>query len=48
MPKYTKPKSKHRPTKRSKKTAWTLDDADWQRIQHIFPVKIIGTKGGRP
>ena len=39
---------KHRKTKRGKKVAWTLNDADWNRIKHIFPAKTVGFKGGRP
>ena len=38
----------HRKTKRGKKAAWKLDDADWHRIETLFPVKEIGPDGGRP
>jgi transposase len=38
----------HRKTKRSKKTAWKLDDDDWNRIKDIFPVKEVSPHGGRP
>jgi transposase len=46
--KTKKAKPKHRPTKRGKKVAWQLDDADWDRIGTIFPVKVVGPDGGRP
>jgi len=39
---------KHRKTKRGKKVSWQLDDKDWARIQEVFPVQVIGPKGGRP
>jgi len=39
---------KHRKTKRVKKVARQLDDKDWNRIEDVFPVQIIGPKGGRP
>ena len=38
---------KHRKTKRGKKTAWTLNDTDWDQIKNVFPVKTIGSQGGR-
>ncbi len=38
----------HRKTKRGKKVAWKLEDADWDRIEAIFPVKEVGPEGGRP
>jgi len=38
----------HRKTKRGKKVAWKLDDADWERIEAVFPVHVIGPEGGRP
>jgi transposase len=43
-----KNKPKHRPTKRGKKVAWKLDDANWDRIKDVFPVKVVGPAGGRP
>jgi len=48
MPPHKKPQPKHRPTQRSKKVAWKLDDTDWKRIKDIFPVKAVRPKGGRP
>ncbi len=39
---------KHRKTKRAAKVAWKLSDADWDRIEAIFPVKEVGAQGGRP
>jgi transposase len=38
----------HRKTKRGKKTAWRLDENDWNRIKDIFPIKEMGSQGGRP
>jgi len=39
---------KHRTTKRGKKVAWQLDDKDWDRLKEVFPVQVIGPKGGSP
>ena len=33
--KVTKPK--HHPTKRGKKVAWKLENADWDRIKGVLP-----------
>ena len=38
----------HRKTKRGKKTAWRLEEDDWNRIKAIFPLKEVGPQGGRP
>ena len=38
----------HRTTRRSKKTAWKLDEESWDRIKDIFPIKEVGPRGGRP
>lgn len=38
----------HRKTKRGKKVAWKMEDADWERIGEVFPVKPIGPEGGWP
>jgi transposase len=38
----------HRKTKRGKKVAWKLEDHDWEKIENLFPIKIVTEKGGRP
>ena len=38
----------HRQTTRGKKTAWRLEEDDWNRIKAIFPLKEVGPQGGRP
>ena len=38
----------HRKTKRGEKVAWQLDGKAWDRIKEVFPVQVIGPKGGRP
>lgn len=38
----------HPKSKRAKKVAWKLDDVDWKRIEHLFPIHQVSPQGGRP